>query len=44
MPTNTTKIQCPECGKDIDINEVLTHQFESQFTERLNKILLLEKE
>ena len=52
MPNkNKTVIQCPECGKDIDINDVLTHQLEKQFTEKFEsereaekkKISVLEK-
>jgi len=30
---NTTLITCPECGKDIDIHDGLTHQLEKQLTE-----------
>ncbi len=33
MQTENTTTQCPECGKDIDINDVLTHQLEKQLME-----------
>ena len=45
MPNkNKTVIQCPECGKDIDINDVLTHQLEKQFTEKFESEREAEKE
>ena len=35
---NTNKVTCPNCGQDIDVNDVLSHQLEEkirqQFTER----------
>jgi hypothetical protein len=44
MPNNKTVIQCPECGKDIDINDVLTHQLEKQLTEKYEDERDAEKE
>jgi len=44
MPNNKTVIQCPECGKDIDINDVLTLQLEKQLTEKYEDERDAEKE
>jgi hypothetical protein len=41
---NKTIIKCPECGKDIDINDVMTHQLEKQFTEKFESERKAEKE
>ena len=38
---NSTTIQCPECGSNIDVNDILKHQIEDsirkEFQEKLNK-------
>jgi len=45
MPNkNTTIIACPECGKEIDIHDGLTHQLEKQFTEKFEAERVAEKE
>lgn len=34
--TNQTKVCCPECGQEIDINDVITHQFEEKYKEKFD--------
>ncbi|MBC8213190.1 MAG: DUF2130 domain-containing protein [Candidatus Marinimicrobia bacterium] len=41
---NTTIIECPECGKEIDIHDGLTHQLEKQFTEKFEAERKAEKD
>ena len=44
MTNKNTTIICPECGKEIDINDVLTHQLEKQLTEKYKTERKAEKE
>ncbi len=34
-----TKIKCPNCGQEIDVNEILYHQLEEDFKKRYNLLL-----
>lgn len=36
---NQSKIQCPECGTEINVNEILSHQLEEQFKRQYNSKL-----
>jgi hypothetical protein len=38
-----TKITCPNCGTEIDVNEILYHQLEGDFKKRYNEQLANEK-
>jgi hypothetical protein len=42
---NEAKIQCPECGHEIDVQDVLTHQLEDQFNKKFEqKVSLLQED
>jgi hypothetical protein len=41
---NTTKITCPKCGTDIDVNSILSHQLEEEFKQKYNKEVTAEKQ
>jgi hypothetical protein len=36
METSTSTIKCPECGTEINVNDVIYHQLESQLKEKFN--------
>lgn len=40
---NETKIICPNCGHEIDVNNVITHQLEEEYKKKFNDRLALEK-
>ncbi len=33
---STTQIKCPNCGTDIDVNDILSHQLEDKFRQQYN--------
>ena len=41
--STATKIQCPHCGGDIDVNNVLSHQLEEQYKKKYTAELSAEK-
>lgn len=34
--TSKTQIKCPNCGTDIDVNDILSHQLEDKFKQQFN--------
>jgi hypothetical protein len=40
---NETKILCPKCGEEIDVNNVIAHQLEEEYKKKLNAQLSEEK-
>jgi hypothetical protein len=40
---NETKISCPNCGQEIDVNNVITHQLEEKYKKKYNAQLSEEK-
>lgn len=34
--TSQTQIKCPNCGTDIDVNDILSHQLEDKFKQQFN--------
>ena len=41
--SNETKITCPNCGQEIDVNSVITHNLEEEFKKKYNAKWLEEK-
>ena len=41
--TNDTKIICPNCGHEIDVNNVITHQLDEEYKKKYNDQLAKEK-
>jgi len=40
---NTTQIKCPNCGSEIDVNDILSHQLEDELKQKYNAQLAVEK-
>jgi hypothetical protein len=43
MDTEKKRIQCPNCGQEIDVNEILYHQLEDELKKKFNDELVREK-
>ncbi len=43
MSQDGSKINCPECGKEIDVNEILYHQVDEQFKKQYKEKLAIER-
>jgi len=41
--TNETKIFCPKCNEEIDVNNVIAHQLEEEYKKKLNVQLSIER-
>ncbi|MBN8706524.1 MAG: DUF2130 domain-containing protein [Bacteroidetes bacterium] len=41
--TNETKIACPNCGQEIDVNNVIAHQLDEEYKKKFNAQLSEEK-
>ena len=41
--TNETKINCPNCGQEIDVNNVIAHQLDEEYKKKYNAQLSEEK-
>lgn len=41
--TNETKISCPNCGQEIDVNNVIAHQLDEEYKKKYNAQLTVEK-
>ena len=41
--SNETKITCPNCGQEIDVNSVITHNLEEEFKKKYNAKWVEEK-
>ena len=41
--SNETKITCPNCGQEIDVNSVISHNLEEEFKKKYNAKWLEEK-
>ena len=39
-----THIQCPKCGTDINVNDILSHQLEEEIKSRYQNELLAEQQ
>jgi len=44
MSQKTSKINCPSCGEEIDVNDILYHQVDQQLKKQYNDDLAKEKE
>ncbi|MEE8366037.1 MAG: DUF2130 domain-containing protein, partial [Gammaproteobacteria bacterium] len=44
MSQDGSKINCPECGKEIDVNDILYHQVDEQLKKQYKDELAKEKE
>lgn len=44
MPQDQTTINCPSCGEDIDVNDILYHQVDEQLKKQYQEELRKEKE
>jgi len=40
---NTTKITCPKCGTDIDVNSILSHQLDEEYKQKFANDIAAEK-
>lgn len=43
MPKNKSKINCPNCGEEIDVNDILYHQVDQDLKQKYNDDLAKEK-
>jgi len=41
--TNETRIICPKCGEEIDVNHVIAHQLDEEYKQKYNAQLIEEK-
>ena len=41
--TNETKITCPNCSQEIDVNNVIAHQLEEEYKKKFNAQVSEEK-
>ena len=41
--TNETRIICPKCGEEIDVNHVIAHQLDEEYKQKYNAQLTEEK-